>query len=73
MMAALTVLDNFKMGIGRQQTDGVFIPKRCSEPLFASNELCTRTLAQSISVTAFPLSCHHEETEGQRVVMRMHG
>jgi hypothetical protein len=39
MMAALLVLDNFKMGIGRQQTVGVFIPKRCSEPLFASNDL----------------------------------
>jgi hypothetical protein len=40
MMAALFVLDNLKMGVGRQQTDGVFIPKSCSEPLFASNELC---------------------------------
>jgi hypothetical protein len=40
MMAALFVLDNLKMGVGRQQTGGVFIPKRCSEPFFASNELC---------------------------------
>src|SRR5215472_17137547 len=40
MMAALFVLDNFKMGVGRQQTDGVFIPKSCSEPFFASNDLC---------------------------------
>ena len=27
MMATLLVLDNFKLGIYRQQTDGVFIPK----------------------------------------------
>jgi hypothetical protein len=40
MMAALFVLDNFKIGVGRQQTDGVFIPKSCSEPFLASNELC---------------------------------
>src|SRR5262250_2943672 len=32
MMAALFVLDNLKMGVGRQQTDGVFIPKSSSEP-----------------------------------------
>jgi hypothetical protein len=40
MVAAPFVLDNFKMGVGRQQTDGVFIPKSRSEPFFASNELC---------------------------------
>jgi hypothetical protein len=40
MMATRLVLDNFKLGIGRQQTDGVFIPKRSSKPFFASNELC---------------------------------
>jgi hypothetical protein len=39
MMAAPFVLDNFK-GVGRQQNDGLFIPKSCSEPFFASNELC---------------------------------
>jgi hypothetical protein len=37
MMAALLVLDNFKVGVDRQQTAGVFIPKSCSEPFFASN------------------------------------
>ena len=37
MMAALFVLDNFKVGVDRQQTAGVFIPKSCSEPFFASN------------------------------------
>jgi hypothetical protein len=40
MMAAPFVLDNFKMGVCRQQTYDVFVPKRRSEPLFASNELC---------------------------------
>jgi hypothetical protein len=40
MMATLLVLDNFKIGVGRQQTDGVFVPKSRSKPFFASNELC---------------------------------
>ena len=40
MMAALFVLDNFKVGVDRQQTAGVFIPKSCSELFFASNKLC---------------------------------
>ena len=39
MMATLLVLDNFKLGIYRQQTDGVFIPKSCSKPFFAPDEL----------------------------------
>jgi len=37
MMAALFVLDNFKVRVDRQQTASVFIPKSCSEPFFASN------------------------------------
>jgi hypothetical protein len=37
MMAARFVLDNFKVGVDRQQTAGVFIPKSSSEPFFASN------------------------------------
>jgi hypothetical protein len=40
MMATLLVLDNFKIWVGRQQTDGVFVAKSRSKPFFASNELC---------------------------------
>ena len=38
MMAALFVLDNYKMGVGRKLT--ACSSQSCSEPFFASNGLC---------------------------------
>jgi hypothetical protein len=57
MMAALFVLDNLKMGVGRQQTDGVFIPKSCSEPFFASNGLCWAQIENNFENTEPPRVC----------------
>ena len=64
VMATLLVLDNFKMGVSRQQTDGVFIPKTVTTKIERPNAVSIYQLVLGLVPCIATYACSVQKQDG---------